>query len=152
MQCFAVVVFLFSFTILPSHANLGETIAQCVARYGKPVNFTEASAKTPFGTVTFVAAGYGLTIFVANGKEVGARVTKVDKSPLSDTDLQNIMAAESGPSAWTPTKSKDPTCLEWTRSDKAEALYDKEKHMLIFTSQEMARIMDAPAAAPNPGN
>jgi len=130
---------LFLLLTLPARANLGETVEQCVARYGKPVMFTEASAKTPFGTLTFVAAGYGLIIFVLNNKEVGARVSKLDKTAFTDAEMQNIMTADSAVSPWTPVASDDPTCLQWSRSDMATVLYDKDKHLLIFTSPEMAQ-------------
>lgn len=130
---------------IPLRANLGETVAQCVARYGKPIGYTEASAKLPFGTVAFSATGYTLIIFLSKDKEVGARVSKNDKSAFTDAELQTIMAADSSDSPWTPTASSDPTCIEWIRSDKATVLYDKQKHILIFTSQQMADALHAPA-------
>ena len=127
---------------LPARANLGETVEQCVARYGKPDGFTEANPKNPFGTVAFTAAGYTLVIFILNDKEVGARFTKVDKSPFTDADMQNIMTADSASDAWTSTVSSDPTCLQWSRGDKATVLYDKTKHVLIFTSDDMAKALN----------
>jgi hypothetical protein len=133
---------------LSASANLGETVAQCVARYGGPVHFTEANARLPFGTITFVAGGYGLIVFVLNGKEVGARVSKANKSPFSDAEMQTIMNADLGGSTWTPTLSTDPTCLTWTRADHATVLYDKEKHMLILTSPEMMAALHSTPAAP----
>jgi hypothetical protein len=39
--------------------------------------------------------------------------------------------------------------LQWSRVDKATVLYDKEKHMLIFTSQEMAGAIHAPTVKPS---
>ena len=136
-------ILLFLLLTLPLRANLGETIQQCVARYGVPVSFTEASPKTPFGTITFVASGYGLIIFILNNKEVGARVSKIDKTTFTDAEMQNIMTADSAGSPWTPVTSDDPTCLQWSRSDKATVLYDKDKHILIFTSEEMAQALHA---------
>jgi hypothetical protein len=38
--------------------------------------------------------------------------------------------------------------LKWSRGDKATVLYDKQKHMLIFTSQEMVNAIHAPTAKP----
>jgi hypothetical protein len=133
---------------LSASANLGETVAQCVARYGGPVRYTEANAKLPFGTITFVAGGYGLLIFVLNGKEVGARVSKASKDPFSDTEMQTIMNADLGGSTWTPTPSSDPTCLTWTRADHATVLYDKDKHMLMLTSPEMAAALHSAPVIP----
>ena len=146
MLRFAIV--LFSLLALPARANLGETVEQCVIRYGRPVGFSEASPKFPFGTVEFSATGYTLVIFVAKDKELGARVSKTDKSAFSDTEMQNILTADSGATPWTSLPSKDPTCLQWTRGDKASVLYDKTNHVLIFTSDEMTRTLHSTAANP----
>ncbi len=131
--------------VLPARANLGESIQQCVARYGKPVHYTEANDKLPFGTVVFAAEGYELIVFVLGDKEVGARVSKLDKSAFTEAERQTIMAADSG-SGWVSVRSSDPTCLEWARSDQATALYDQTKNMLMITSPEMAAALH-PAAA-----
>jgi hypothetical protein len=141
-------IILFSLLTIPLRANLGETVAQCVARYGVPVGYSEASSKSPFGTVAFTAAGYTLILFLSNNKEVGARVSKVDKSAFTDAEMKTIMDADSTGSPWTPAPGADPTCLQWTRADKATVLYDKQKHMLIFTSQEMADALHAATAKP----
>jgi hypothetical protein len=136
-------ILLFCFLTLPLRANLGETVEQCVVRYGKPIHYTEADPKDPFGTLIFTAGGYTLIVFLANSREVGARVSKLDKSAFTDGEMKDIMGADSGGGAWAPATSIDPTCLEWTRTDKATVLYDKDRHMLIFTSDEMAQALHA---------
>ena len=146
---FRIAILLFSLLLLPARANLGETVAQCVARYGRPVGYSEANSKSPFGTVAFSAAGYTLIVFLISDKEVGARVSKQDKSAFSDTEMKNIMNVDSDGSPWTVTVSPDPTCLTWNRADKATALYDKDKHVLIITSREMDAALHA--AAPPSG-
>ena len=138
----------FSLLTIPLRANLGETIEQCVKRYGAPVGYSEAGPHAPFGTVVFSAAGYTLIVFVIKTKEVGARVSKVDKSAFTDAEMKNIMGADTGGSAWTSAASDDPTCQRWVRADKATVLYDKVKHMLIFTSDQMAMALNASAAKP----
>ena len=138
----------FTLLTLPLRGNLGETVEQCVARYGKPNGFSEASAKFPFGTLVFSATGYTLIVFLLNNKEVGARVSKVDKSAFTDSEMKNIVDADLAGSSWTSTASADPTCLQWTRGDKATVLYDKAKHMLIFTSPAMTGALHASTAKP----
>ena len=69
---------------------------------------------------------------------------------FTDAEMQNIMGADVGGSAWTPTASDDPTCLKWSRGDKATVLYDKVKHMLIFTSDQMANALSAATVKPSP--
>jgi hypothetical protein len=141
-------IIFFSLLTIPLRANLGETVEQCVARYGKPVGYSEAGTKFPFGTLVFAAGGYTLIVFLFHNKEVGARVSKLDKSAFTDAEMKNIMSADSAGSSWTPAPSDDPTCLQWIRGDKATVLYDKQKHMLIFTSQEMVQVIHAPPAKP----
>jgi hypothetical protein len=152
-------IIFFTLLIIPLHANLGETVEQCVKRYGKPLGYSEAGAKSPFGTIAFTAGAYTLIVFVIHDKEVGARVSKVNKSAFTDAEMKNIMSADTDPaSPWTSTTSTDPTCLTWIRGDKATVLYDQVKHMLIFTSDEMANALHAPApttvpaAKPGAGN
>jgi hypothetical protein len=143
----------FCLLTIPSRANLGETVAQCVARYGRPVGYSEAGAKNPFGTVAFAAGGYTLIVFLVGDKEVGARVSKQDKSVFSDAEMKTIMDADSGGSPWSPAKSPDPSCLSWSRADQATVLYDKDKHVLIFTAKAMTDALhnpQAPTAAPAP--
>jgi hypothetical protein len=143
---------LFALSTIPSRANLGETVEQCVARYGRPLGFSEASKTSPFGTLVFTASGYTLVVFLINTKEVGARVTKLDKSAFTDAEMQNIMSADSTGTPWTPTTSDDPTCLQWIRADKATVLYDKAKHALLFSSEEMANAVKASKVKSGAGN
>src|SRR5271155_2356533 len=98
------VLILFCLLTIPLRANLGETVKQCVARYGLPVGYTEANPKFPFGTVGFSAAGYTLVIFLIKDVEVGARVSKQDKSAFTDAEMKNIMDADSTAAPWTLAK------------------------------------------------
>jgi hypothetical protein len=140
----------FSFFTAPLRANLGETIQQCIVRYGRPNGYSEASPKFPFGTLVFIAGGYVLTIFVYQGRQVGARISKSDKSAFKDTEMQAIMEADTAGLNWISSKSDDPTCLAWQRSDNAKVLYDQVKHVLIFTSPAMTDALKAVSAIPAP--
>ncbi len=133
---------------LPLRANLGESLADCVKRYGKPLAFTEASSKTPFGTLVFVAGPYQMIIFLSNSVEVGARVTKKDKTDFLPGEIKTIMDSDAS-TPWTTATSSDPTCQQWDRADKATAIYDKPNKMLIFTSAEMAEVLHEQQAAPS---
>src|SRR5476651_2293424 len=96
------ILIFFSLLTIPLRANLGETVAQCVARYGKPIGYSEAGSKSPFGTVAFTAAGYTLIVFLIHDKEVGARVSKMDKSAFTDAEMKTIMDADSAGLPWAP--------------------------------------------------
>ncbi len=144
---------------LPLRANLGDTVADCTKRYGKFYNFAEANAKTPFGTIDFVAGPYEMIVFLYQGVEVGARVAKKDKSSFSPDEIKTILNADA-PTPWIPAHSDDPNSPQWTRADKASVTYDADKKMLIFTTPEMASALNiappvpvaptAPAAPPRP--
>jgi len=150
---FRAALILLSLLTIPVRANLGETVQQCVARYGKPVHYTEADpAKSPFGTITFTDGGYALTVFVLNNTEVGARIFKIDKSAFTNDEMQAIMGADTTGAQWTSVTSTDPACLQWSRSDKATVLYDKDKKMLIFTSEAMAQALHSMPDNPSPVN
>jgi len=71
--------------------------------------------------------------------EVGARVSKIDKSDFSPVEMQTIIDAETGNDKWVPVPSGDPTEIHWSRSDHATFIYDKQKHMLLLTSNAMAQ-------------
>jgi len=144
---FRFAIVFFALLTMPLRANLGDTVAECVARYGKPIGFTEANAQFPFGTLGFAAADYTLVVFLLGTKEVGARVSKQNKSAFTPAEMQNIMAADTAGLQWISTPSADPTCLTWTRGDKATVLYDKQKYVLIFTSPEMANALHQPPPA-----
>ena len=148
MRLSASLLFLFCLGTVPSRANLGETVEQCVARYGHPVGYSEATDKSPFGTVAFKAGDYVLLVFVLNNKEVGARVSKADQSAFTEAERQTILSADAAGTPWAPAKSDDPSCLAWSRSDNATALYDQTKHMIIFTSPEMAHALSSVPPAP----
>ena len=150
MLRFAAVILLL--LALPVRANLGETVAECTKRYGKFYNFTEANAKTPFGTIDFIAGPYEMIVFLYNGVEVGARVSKKDKTDFSPDEIKTILNADA-PTPWTSTPSDDPASPQWIRADKATASYDAAKKMLIFTTPEMAKALAAGPpvpAAPSP--
>ena len=139
---------------IPLRANLGETVDQCVKRYGRPVGFSEAHAKFPFGTVVFTAGTYVLIVFLHDGKEVGARVTKKDNSAFNDGEIKTILDADTVDAGWTVSDKADSSASRWTRGDKATAMYDHDNHVLIFTSDEMATIMKTipPAPAETPAS
>jgi hypothetical protein len=150
LRVFRSAVILFCLVAIPVRANLGESVEQCVKRYGKPIGFSEANGKLPFGTVDFTAGPYTLIVFLLNNKEVGARVSKKDKSDFTDDEIKTIMDADAGGSAWTPTVSDVEGCSKWLRNDKATVFYDHEKHILIFTADEMAKALHPAAARPPP--
>src|SRR5690349_11913614 len=97
------VAILFCLLCLPARANLGDNVKQLVARYGTPVNYTEATPQFPFGTIVFSSAGINLVVFLLGDKEVGARVSKTDTTALTEQEQQTIMNSDLGGSQWVST-------------------------------------------------
>src|SRR5277367_4378971 len=97
---FRVTVLLLLLLVLPVRANLGDDIKQLVARYGTPTTFSEPTSTNPFGTIVFQSGGYTLMIFLLGEKEVGARVSKTDKTAFTDAERQLIMSTDQGGSQW----------------------------------------------------
>ncbi len=83
---FRSVVFLLSPLVLPARANLGDDVKQLVTRYGTPTTYSEPGPTNPFGTIVFQAGGYTLVVFLVGTKEVGARVSKTDKTVFTDAE------------------------------------------------------------------
>ena len=145
-------------SVLPLRANLGETVQQLVKRYGSPTAYAEATAQSPFGRVMYKAGAYELVLFIQNNVEVGARVSKLDKSALTSDEITNILSNDTNGSPWIPVPSDNPNNTQWARADKAAVIYDKANHLLIFTSGEMMKTITAPlppaqsgqAAPPSP--
>jgi hypothetical protein len=144
---FRFIAILLSLLTLPARANLGENVKQLVVRYGTPVKFSEPNPNFPFGTIVYSASGITLVVFLIGDKEVGAKIYKTDKSAFTDAERDLILSTDGG-AQWVSTPSPDSTTLQWTRPDKATVLYDKQKNMLIFTSDEMAQAIKAAEANP----
>jgi hypothetical protein len=67
--------------------------------------------------------------------------------------MQTIMEADTNHLSWVPAQTGDPAVLAWERADHAEATYDKNRRMLLFTTPVMANGLhtsNTPAAAPIP--
>ncbi len=133
---------------LPARANLGDTVAECVKRYGKPATFTEAGPGSPFGTLVFLAGPYQMTVFLNANIEVGARVTKKDKSAFTPDEIKTILNADAA-TPWVPTTGDDPNSPRWTRDDKAIAAYNAAKDMLVFTTPKMIEVLHTPLPEPS---
>jgi len=149
MSSLRFIAIILCFLTIPARANLGDNVKQLISRYGTPVNFTEPNPNFPFGTIVFKASGILLVVFLSGEKEVGAKVSKIDQTAFSDSERTLIMSTDGG-TQWVSAPSSDPTTLQWTRPDKATAMYDKQKNMIIFTSDEMAQAVKAAQANPPP--
>lgn len=149
-MCRLAAAFLLLLAVLPARANLGDSVADCIKRYGKPDTFTEAGSRLPFGTLIFTAGPYQMIVFLYQNVEVGARVTKKDKSAFTSAEMNTILDADAAV-PWQLAPSDDPTSKKWSRADKATVTYDTAKSMLIFTTPKMVEVLhDTEITTPTP--
>jgi hypothetical protein len=81
LKNFALVSSIFAFCALPSRANLGETLEQCISRYGTPLATSINPGPVAKGEkiVTFRSSKYFITITYFQGVASDETVVKKDK-------------------------------------------------------------------------
>ncbi|MCW1926295.1 hypothetical protein OKA05_27320 [Luteolibacter arcticus] len=135
-------------TALPSLARLGETKADCEARYGKPVRTTAS------GKPVYLKGGLEIAILFWKDKAAILYIAKptpgapdLDNSnweaekraSLSQAEMDVLLKASSGTSEWKRQSEEDNPFqdLAWKRSDsKADASYYDKRLILSDTDAE----------------
>ena len=115
---------------LKDFSGLGETKAQCEKRYGK-------STKTILDSDIHNKAGLQISIVYWKDKAAKISFSKVKAAdspiepdqtvPLSETERDTLLKANSGTSKWQAPSESSNDILRWERADeKALALYDQQ--------------------------
>src|SRR5260221_6693362 len=88
---------LFTASIVPCHANLGDTMDQCIARYGKrmPPSGVADPAQAGGVAATFQQNGYNFEVYLFNGVVECESITKIDNSLFSDQEKDKVVQMES---------------------------------------------------------
>jgi hypothetical protein len=130
-------------------ARLGETLAQCIARYGQPVPTTENYLKAvPVcdSAVLFQKSGFNVVVYILHG-DVGAEfITKMNASALSDTEKQTLLDSESNDSTWDRSEKQSPGIDEaYLREDGKACAFYTNPNLMLFTKAcyELNRAKDA---------
>jgi hypothetical protein len=112
-------------TALPTLARLGETKAECEARYGKPLGTTARS-----GNSIYLKGGHEIIIGFWNDKAIFLYFTKLkpgtkdsdlpvgisNRVELSEAEMNVLLQANSGTFKWKPSESEDADAA-WDLSD-----------------------------------
>jgi len=117
----------------PCRANLGDTMDQCVARYGPSSPSTGVSdpAKTGAPAALFSHDGYDVEVYLLHGVVECEYITKTDKSFFSDADKKKVVASESAAGKWAnPVTDRGQTI--WMRSDGASIFTFNQDSPLIM--------------------
>jgi hypothetical protein len=104
---------------LPSvlEARIGETLEQCIARYGPPDKGPQDSALHPAATdCGFVKDGLYVVVTVYQGKAVDIMFRKLDGTPFNASEVKELLTANGGTS-WMVRKVEESDKLEWATKD-----------------------------------
>ena len=91
------IIIMLALTAVPCSARLGETLDQCVARYGPALSSFDTWSKGAFGdkSVTFSKNGYLVVVTFSQNKAVCEFFSKLDKTDLSETEQGALLDLES---------------------------------------------------------
>jgi hypothetical protein len=130
----------FALSIVPCRAELGETMDQCIARYGQPVPQDTTPPGLPGKSVTFKKNGYVIMVAFLKGIAGFETIFKEDESELSDKEIEAILQADVAGGKWgKPEQLNLPHAKEmWSRDDGATAVYEPMKHGLVLVSKQYA--------------
>ena len=98
-------------------ARIGDTMDQCIARYGQPVPAKKISVPIRFrlAWITFQNNGYDIKVIFVNGISQVECVSKSNSSALSDNEKDKILQTNSKGWAWGKATGHDNwvrACLE----------------------------------------
>ena len=141
------VALLFSLTPSLCHANLGDTLAKCEERYGRPVPGQDRPDPSGVGDVllTFKKNGYVIHAVLVRGYVGGESFAKADGSPLTDKEKSTLMEAEAHGWAW--AKNTAASGENWLRTDGAVASYVPAQHFLVLETERYRAAVAAKQAA-----
>jgi len=98
-------------------ARIGETLEQCVARYGAPDSGPKpAEGGLSASTYYFVKSGRDIQITFYDGKAVELLVHRRDGKVFSDSEVETMLS-ENKSLGWVENSSPSPHHRIWTTSD-----------------------------------
>jgi hypothetical protein len=114
---------IFSIAAPPCRANLGDTLSESIARYGKPVTQGKGDSSNPFpwyvfksGKFTIQESFNGTTCWMEDW-------IKEDRATMSEVEQRAALDANTGGQKWGKPKEQNGA-TSWVRGDGATALYD----------------------------
>ncbi|GEP46404.1 hypothetical protein [Brevifollis gellanilyticus] len=128
----------------PAMARIGETRAQCEARYGPAV-----SVRSEGETTVHARAGFKVECSYFEGKCDCILFSKMPASPgledlpLTEAEQKTLMEANSGGKSWTQKAEKPEIRMKLWQCDGLLAAYDGGDHNLRVTTGAYAARLDA---------
>ncbi len=122
-------------------ARIGETEVQVNARYGNPIFNLPSQQDTV--TKCYVSGVFSIAVTYVDGKSVREMVAKADKSKITEKEINRLLEANAGGSAWNTQqlagqKNVPDGLLGWrTDAEKSRvALYDERTQAFFVTTQK----------------
>lgn len=131
---------LFFALVAPCFARLGETVAECKARYGEPVHIVEKTS-----AMHFSKAGFRLVIEFYKGRAAGVMIEKeaepgvlqIGNPEISKTEIDTFLQANSGGGEWVENSEGDFVNVIWfSKGGRNLAVWQKFEHTLSFMTKE----------------
>jgi hypothetical protein len=130
-------------------ARIGETLEQCIARYGQPVLPLKEG-----GPAIFVKSNVAICVTFYQGRAdmlvFWKRNDTGQKGPLSDGEVSLLMNANAGGHSWQKADNGGSTISAWKTDDGKilAALVSPDRSLTISTMDALARQHAAGASAP----
>jgi hypothetical protein len=116
----------------PCHANLGDTLEKCSARYGQPLPGKDMPDPSGVGDVllTFQSRGYRVRVILMKGYVVGEGFSKSNGVAISDEEKKLILQNDAVGWAWAHQTSLPGE--NWLRTDGAVASYAPSLRLMVL--------------------
>jgi len=80
-----------------SNARIGETLQQCIARYGQPDSSPEESLSHPKAMeCVFIKGGLDISVIFWGGKAASIMFSKLDRSAFSSAEVEELLGKNGG--------------------------------------------------------
>jgi len=144
-------------SVFPCRANVGDTIDQCIARYGKRLPPSGMSDPSRLGgeAALFQKDGYNIEVFLFDGVVACESISKTDGAFFSEEERNKIVQMETSDESWAkPITAHGQLC--WMKSDGAlifcyqantPLILEMSKHYLDLTSKAKKNARPFPSEA-----
>lgn len=138
--------------LLPAAARIGETPAQCEARYGRPLKIDKATA-----CIWYRKGGIEVLVFFYQGKADALILCKVEKDAIgtsvamTSTEVEVILKANGNGKEWKvkPVPGANKT---WHADEEIYASYDATKNQLMLLTDAWGKRNQQESAAKEKAN
>lgn len=120
-----------------AEARIGETLEECIKRYGNPITVDK-----DLGTTTFLKEGFVVVVKFTDGKVHSVTIEKHDKGQLKldfameDVHIAAFLVANSGGQKWFEVRADEVTRSWLTADGKRLAYYRIQDGIMVMTTSQ----------------